>query len=122
MVRFEDHCVVSNFQPSTVLHEGKKSTLFILRWNDKNGYTGTIRDLDNPEGNFRQVSIVKYLSHVFSYRVCHRFRLTRRDDCFGPIFTTFESNRIFGGSWGSVDNWLELKTEPRQGNLACRNP
>jgi len=39
----------------------------------------------------------------------------------GLILTTFESSRIFGGSWGSFKNWLELKTEPLSGNLACPN-
>jgi len=31
---------------------------------------------------------------------------------FGSILTTFESSRIFGGSWGSIENWLEPKTKP----------
>jgi len=29
----------------------------------------------------------------------------------GLILTTFESRGIFGGSWGSIENWLEPKTE-----------
>jgi hypothetical protein len=29
---------------------------------------------------------------------------------------------IFGGSWGSIENWLEPKTKPPAGNLACSNP
>jgi len=32
---------------------------------------------------------------------------------FGLILTTFESSSIFGGSWGSIENW------PPSGNLAC---
>jgi hypothetical protein len=40
---------------------------------------------------------------------------------FGSIFTTFELSSIFGGSWGSNENWLEPKTEPPLGNLACPN-
>jgi len=36
--------------------------------------------------------------------------------------TTFESSIIFGGSWSSVENWLEPKTETPSGNLACPNP
>jgi len=31
----------------------------------------------------------------------------------GSIFTTFELSNIFGGSWGSIDNWLEPKTKPK---------
>jgi len=41
---------------------------------------------------------------------------------FGSILTTFESNNIFVGSWGSIENWLEPKVEPSSGNLACPNP
>jgi len=26
---------------------------------------------------------------------------------FGSILATFESSSIFGGSWGSIENWLE---------------
>jgi len=40
---------------------------------------------------------------------------------FGWILTTFESSIIFGGSWGSIENWLEPKTKPPSGNLACPN-
>jgi len=40
---------------------------------------------------------------------------------FGSILTTFESSITFGGSWGSIENWLEPKTEPPSGNLPCPN-
>ncbi len=29
---------------------------------------------------------------------------------------------MFGGSWGSIENLLEPKTEPLSGNFACPNP
>jgi len=38
------------------------------------------------------------------------------------ILTTFELSSIFGGNWGRIENWLEPKTEPSSGNLACPNP
>jgi len=38
---------------------------------------------------------------------------------FGLILTTFELSSIFGGSWGSIEDWLEPKTEPPLGKLAC---
>jgi len=41
---------------------------------------------------------------------------------FGLIFTTYELSSIIGGSWGSIENWFEPKTEPPPGNLACPNP
>jgi hypothetical protein len=41
---------------------------------------------------------------------------------FGSILTTFESSSIFGGSWGSIENWLEPKIAPPSGNLAFPNP
>ncbi len=57
------------------------------------------------------------------YRVCHGFRLMKRDDYFfGSILTIFESSRIFGGYWGSIENWLEPKTEPPWEYLVCPNP
>jgi len=31
---------------------------------------------------------------------------------FGSILTTFKSGSIFEGSWGSIENWLEPKTQP----------
>jgi len=48
--------------------------------------------------------------------VCHGFRLTRRDDYFVLILTTFELSSIFAGSWGGIENWFEPKTEPSLGN------
>jgi hypothetical protein len=41
---------------------------------------------------------------------------------FGLLLTTFELSIIFGGSLGSVESWLEQKTEPPSGNLTCQNP
>jgi len=41
---------------------------------------------------------------------------------FGSILTTFETSIIFGGSWGSIENLLQPKTEPPKGNLVCQNP
>jgi len=58
---------------------------------------------------------------TIAYRVCHGFRLTKQDDYFWSILTTFESSSIFGASWGSIEIWLELKIEPPLGNLACSN-
>jgi len=40
---------------------------------------------------------------------------------FGSILTTFELSRIFGVNWGNIENWLEPKTKPPLGNLACPN-
>jgi hypothetical protein len=40
---------------------------------------------------------------------------------FASILTTFEWSNIFGGGWGSIKNWLEPKTEPPSGTLACQN-
>jgi len=57
-----------------------------------------------------------------SYRVCHGFRLTKGYYYFWPIMTTFESSKIFGGSWGSIEKWLNPKTRPPSVNLACPNP
>jgi len=34
----------------------------------------------------------------------------------GSMLTTFELSSIFGGSWGSIENWLEPKIEPPSGN------
>jgi len=31
---------------------------------------------------------------------------------FESILTTFESISVFGGSGGSIENWLEPKTKP----------
>jgi hypothetical protein len=38
------------------------------------------------------------------------------------ILTTFKASIIFRGIWGSIENWLEPKTEPPSGNLVCPNP
>jgi len=38
---------------------------------------------------------------------------------FVSILTTFESSNIFGGSWGSIENWLDLKTKTPSENLVC---
>jgi len=35
--------------------------------------------------------------------------------------TNFEAWIIFGGSWGSIENWRETKTEPASEDLACPN-
>jgi len=31
----------------------------------------------------------------------------------GLILTTFKSSSVFGGSWGSIENWLEPKTKTK---------
>jgi len=36
---------------------------------------------------------------------------------FGSILTAFEVKLFFGGSWGSIVNWLEPKTKPPSGNI-----
>jgi hypothetical protein len=41
---------------------------------------------------------------------------------FESILTTFEVSFIFGGSWGSIKNFLELKIEPPLADLALLNP
>jgi hypothetical protein len=41
---------------------------------------------------------------------------------FGSILTFFELSNISGDSWGTVENWLEPKTEQPSANLACPNP
>jgi hypothetical protein len=38
---------------------------------------------------------------------------------FVSILITFEASFIFIGSWGSSENWLELKIELSLSNLAC---
>ncbi len=53
--------------------------------------------------------------------MCLGIILTKQDDYFGSIFTTFELSILFGGSLGSVANWLKPKTKPPEGNLACPN-
>jgi len=40
---------------------------------------------------------------------------------FESILTTFKLSIIYGGSWGSIENWLQPKTKPPLGNLACPN-
>jgi len=40
---------------------------------------------------------------------------------FESNLAIFKSSIIFGGSWGSIENWLKPKTEPPSGNLACPN-
>jgi hypothetical protein len=39
----------------------------------------------------------------------------------GSFLTTSELISIFEGSSGGVENWLEPKTEPPLGYLACPN-
>jgi hypothetical protein len=39
---------------------------------------------------------------------------------FVPI--SFETRSIFGGSWGSIENYLKSETKSPMENLACPNP
>jgi hypothetical protein len=48
-----------------------------------------------------------YCSHDTRYRVCHGFRLTKRDDYFAGDFDLFKLSMVFRGSWDSLINWLE---------------
>jgi hypothetical protein len=41
---------------------------------------------------------------------------------FESTLTTFEASFIFCGSWGSIENWLELKIEPPLADVALLNP
>jgi len=56
-----------------------------------------------------------------TYRVCHRIRLSKRDDYFWVNIDHFLIEQCFEGSWSSIENWLEPKTEPPSGNLVCPN-
>jgi len=40
---------------------------------------------------------------------------------FELILITFKLSIILRGSWGSIENCPEPKTEPPSGNLACQN-
>ena len=44
------------------------------------------------------------------------FRLIKRGDFFGSILTTLDLSSILGGSCGSIEYWLEPKTDPHSGN------
>jgi hypothetical protein len=41
---------------------------------------------------------------------------------FESTVTTFEASFIFRSSWGSIKNWLKLKTEPSLADIALLNP
>jgi len=56
--------------------------------------------------------IFKKFENPKSYRVCHGFRLMKRDNYFWSILTVFELSIIFGGSYGNIENWLDPKIEP----------
>jgi len=55
---------------------------------------------------FHQTGLLKYTTECVA-------NLDKRSKTiiFWSILTTFESSRIFGGSWGSIENWLKPKTE-----------
>jgi len=53
-------------------------------------------------------------------RVCHGLRLTKQDHYFCVNFDHF-LNQAFGGSWDSIENWVEPETKPPSENLACTN-
>ena len=46
------------------------------------------------------------------YRVCHGFRLMKRDDYFWVIFNPFWNEGHYLRQLGSSENWLEPKTLP----------
>jgi len=37
---------------------------------------------------------------------------------FGSILTPFELSSIFGGSWGSIENWLKPKNQTTIGKFS----
>jgi hypothetical protein len=49
-----------------------------------------------------------------SFRLYHRFRLTKLDDYFWISFDNFWSKHCFLGSWGRCENWLKLKPNYRK--------
>jgi len=44
-----------------------------------------------------------------NYRVCHEFKLTKRDDYFWVVFDHSWSKHHFWGNWGSIKNGSSLK-------------
>jgi len=44
------------------------------------------------------------------YIVCHGFRLAKQVLIFESILTSVKLGIVFGGSWGSTENWLEPET------------
>jgi len=61
----------------------------------------------------------------FAKRVAHTKRqcdlFLRMKSISTSILTTYKPSIVFRGSWGSIENWLEPKTKPPLGNLACSN-
>jgi len=53
--------------------------------------------------------------NTYSECVCHRLRLTKRDDYFRVIFDHFLKQAI--GSWGTIVKWLKPKTKSSEANL-----
>jgi hypothetical protein len=55
----------------------------------------------------------------YRYRECHGFILTNRDDYFWVDFDHFWIEKYFARQlWGSIENWLEPKTETPSEKLA----
>jgi len=65
--------------------------------------TSTNALADRVQSVFTNKTVPKFTSS-HNYRVCHEFRLTKYNDYFWLILTTFESSSIFGGSWGKIEN------------------
>jgi len=63
-----------------------------------------------------------YFWGLRSYRVCHGFRLTKRNDYFWVDFDHFWIEHYFWRQLGIIDNLLEPKTKLPSGYLACPNP
>jgi len=57
--------------------------------------------------------IIQSVSLIYIYK---------QDNYNGSIFTTLELSITFVGSWSNIENWVEPKTKPPLGNLACPNP
>jgi len=63
---------------------------------------------------------VKSDPKVIIYRVCHWFRFLLAD-FLGRFWPLLNLALFLEDSWDSMENWLEPKTKPPSGNLACPN-
>ena len=67
-----------------------------------------------------------YIKWILRWLMSHTecvtdFDLQSKMIIFGSILTTFELSIIYGSNCCSNQNWLEPKTKPPSGNLACPN-
>jgi len=101
--------------------EGQFGEVVTARISIRKSILEDVRSMKTVTGIRTVTESTELIRTLGNYRVCHGFRLKKRDDYFSVNFDHFMIEQNFWRQKGQYWRLAQPKTEPRLGNLACPN-